>query len=120
MNRSELIELFGEPIYTYTSEQAVADGALHYLWPDQWPWLLISDALLRTVEAAAEKKPEHGTAMQRLVPLVVDFIREAQRRIDRGDDPAELSFPLSHTVAGTVWGASNECGGLTLMTESDL
>lgn len=109
-----------EIISYYGVEHAIDDGTLHHLWPERWPYLLVSDDLLRNVEAAAVKRPELGSTSQRLVPLIYDAVLEARRLIASGVPADDLLFSLEHTIAGTVWVAANELGGLTVMTPADL
>lgn len=109
-----LNEMFGEPISTYTTEQAIEDGTLIHPYPSRWPWLLITP----NIHGACDRD-KGRTYDQALVPLLMDAIMACQkpsgRRKFNSDDPVILD----HTVAGTVWCMRNEKGGITVMTPSE-
>lgn len=98
---------FGEPIYSYTAEQAIKDGVLYHPYPTRWPWLLVTQSV------HTDCKGQKGrTYDQCLVPLINDCILAVRGKSD---------FPviLEHTVAGTVWIMPNEKGGMTVMKPED-
>jgi len=109
-------DLFGEEISTYSEEQAIEDGILHHLWPERWPWLLVTDTVYVRSEQVAFTRGDIPI-QEVLVPLVIDAILETQRRmrLDRRCDLIELE----HTAVGTVWIRPNAKGGMTLMDPSD-
>ena len=105
---------FGEPIHSYTADQAIEDGVLHHPYPDRWPNLLITNSI------HADCKNDTGrldswfarTYDQALVPLLMDAIMAVK---------GKKNFPvvLKGTVAGTVWIMPNEKGGMTVMKPED-
>lgn len=113
---SEAFEaMFGDVISEYSEEQAIEDGALHHIWPDQWPWLLVTDTIYREVgEVCASRPAEFASVM---VSLVWDAIMETQRHmsLNRRCDLVELE----HTAIGTVWVRPNSKGGMTVMKPED-
>lgn len=98
-----------EVIFRYTSEQAIEDGVLYHPFPQRWPWLLITASV-----HAACSSDEGRTYEQALVPLLMDCIMEV-----KGNPSEDRLWTLDHTVAGTVWIAVNEKGGLTVMKPED-
>ncbi len=113
--RDVISEVFGEPIYAYTDEQAIADGVLHHLWPERWPWLLVTNTVFVEAEGVAEDREAELNTV--LIPLVMDAIMETQRqmRINPRVDLVELE----HTAVGTVWIRPNGKGGMTIMKPED-
>ena len=98
-------------IFSYTEDDAVADGTLKHPYPARWPWLLVSLG----VDAACRSQP--GRAYDEcLVPLLMDTIMLVQSKRGR-----EIDWPLvlEGTVAGKVWINPNGKGGLTVMTPSE-
>jgi hypothetical protein len=98
-----------EVIFRYTSEQAIEDGALYHPFPQRWPWLLITASIHSICN-----QQEGRTYEQALVPLLLDCIMEA-----KNNPSQDRPWILDHTVAGTVWIAVNEKGGLTVMTPEE-
>jgi hypothetical protein len=110
-----LSEIFGEVISEYTEEDAIRDGALHHIWPKQWPWLLVTNAVLTESEYKAS---ERGVVLDNvLVPLVMDAIMETQR-VAKANPRCDL-VELEHTAVGTVWIRPNAKGGMTIMKPED-
>ena len=105
---TDLTELFGEPIYEYTADQAIDDGVLVHPYPQRWPWLLITC----NVHVACTKGDHGRTYDQCLVPLLMDCIMAAQTAKKTGQTPP---IELEGTIAGTVWIMPNERGGMTVM-----
>lgn len=110
-----LSELFGEVISTYSEEDAIRDGALHHIWPERWPWLLVTDAVLTESEYEASRRQVNLEHV--LVPLVIDAIMETQR-VARVNPRCDL-VELEHTALGTVWIRPNAKGGMTVMKPED-
>lgn len=98
---------WGEPIFSYTCEQAVEDGVLYHPYPNRWPWLLVTQRIHTIC-----KNDEGRTYDQALVPLLMDAIMAVK---------GKKNFPvvLEGTVAGTVWIMPNEKGGMTLTNPED-
>lgn len=98
---------FGEPIHSYTADQAIEDGILHHPYPQRWPWLLVTNSV------HADCNDQTGrTYDQCLVPLLMDCILAVRGKKD-------YPVVLEHTVAGTVWIMPNEKGGMTVMKPED-
>lgn len=104
-----------EIVYSYTEDDAIADGVLIHPFPERWPWLLIT----ANVHAACELESELGerTYEQVLIPLLMDCIMAVQAKIKK-DSQCDL-IVLKHTVAGTVWIRPNAKGGMTVMVPED-
>lgn len=112
---TNLQDIFGEPISTYTDEQALADGLLHHLWSERWPWLLITDMIFTRAEQVAFTR--NADIQTVLVPLVLDAIMETQRQIRIKSDIDLVE--LEQTAVGTVWIRPNGKGGLTITDPGD-
>ena len=99
-------------ISSYTCEQAVNDGVLVHPYPKRWPWLLISLG----VHEAASETGDGRNYDQRLVPLCMDAIMAAKAAQEKQRKGKNVSLPLvlEHTIAGTVWIAPNDKGGMTI------
>ena len=110
---SNLNELFGEVISEYTEEMAIDDGVLHHLWPERWPWLLVTN----TVHAEASRVDDGRDLDQVLVPLAMDAIMEVQR-VMKANPRVDL-VTLEHTAVGTVYVRPNSKGGMTIMKPED-
>lgn len=108
----DIEEFFGEPIYIYTEDDAIADGALIHPYPDRWPWLLITPA----IHAACSQGDGGCTYDQCLTPLLMDCIMQAQRAQRLKRDRAQLE----HTIAGEVLILPNGKGGMTVMQAHEL
>jgi hypothetical protein len=100
---------FGEPIHSYTSDQAIEDGVLHHPYPDRWPNLLITNSV-----HAACKNQQGRTYDQTLVPLLIDCVMAVQA--NRTKEPPIV---LEYTAFGTIWIMPNEKGGMTVMRPED-
>jgi hypothetical protein len=109
-------EFFGPAISTYTEEQAIEDGVLHHLWPEQWPWLLLTDTIYARAEQVAFTRGDVPIETV-LTPLAMDAIVETQRqmRLNPRCDLVELEY----TAVGTVWIRPNSKGGMTIMDPED-
>lgn len=112
----DINEFFGPAISLYTEEQAIEDGVLHHLWPEQWPWLLVTDTLHVRAEQVAFERGD-VPVMTVLVPLAMDAIMETQRQMRL--NPRVDLVELEHTALGTVWIRPNAKGGMTLMDPRD-
>jgi hypothetical protein len=104
---------WGEPIFSYTCEQAVEDGVLVHPYPQRWPWLLITSKIHEICS-----RDNGRTYDQALVPLLNDCIMAI-----KGKSPSalldEMPLVLHNTVAGTVWIMPNDRGGMTVMNPED-
>ena len=105
--------LFGPIISQYTDEDGVRDGVLHHLWPERWPWLLVTE----TVYSLCEQESFIRGDVDVLVPLVMDAIMETQRQ--HRFNPKTTLVELEHTAIGTVWIRPNGKGGMTIMKPED-
>ena len=121
MANDPLTEIFGEPIYTYTSDQAIQDGQLHHPYPDKFPNLLISDGVLnKLTEDLIDRETREWDTLkfdQRCIPMLMDCgwaIRAALLK-----DKEETLVILEHTAAGTIWMGPNEKGGWTVYLPSE-
>ena len=111
----DIQDFFGEPISVYTEDQAIEDGVLHHLWPEQWPWLLVTETAYREACEVADGRSVKWD--QVLVPLVMDAIMETQRVMKL--NPRCDLVELEHTAVGTVWIRPNAKGGMTIMKPED-
>lgn len=109
---SEAFEsMFGDVISEYSDEQAIDDGVLHHLWPETWPWLLVTEMVY--AEACGVADDRNVKWHQVLVPLVMDAIMATQRQAKL--NPRCDIVELEHTAIGTVWVRPNSKGGMTVM-----
>lgn len=106
-------EIFGEPIFTYTDEQAVEDGVLVHPFPRQFPNVLLSNAIYEAIEAA----PGDRTFAQKAIPLIQDAIMI----VNKGprDEYLWTKGLEGNVTNGEVWIARNGSKGITLMRPSD-
>jgi hypothetical protein len=111
----DIQDLFGPPINVYTEEQAIEDGILHHLWPDRWPWLLVTNTVFSECERVADHRGAELNSV--LIPLILDAIMETQRQHKL--NPRTDLVELEHTAIGTVWIRPNGKGGMTLMKPED-
>ena len=114
-----LAEMYGEPISTYTANEAVEDGLLVEASPDTHPgWLLTRAVYERILEVEGftdEDYPGLGWK-QRVVPLLMDAGLIVRRR----PDDHLWTMGLEGNLTGkTLWIGLNELGGLTLMFPED-
>jgi len=100
---------WGEPIFSYTCEQAVEDGVLYHPYPNRWPWLLITQRIHTIC-----KNDTGRTYDQTLVPLLMDCIMAVQSKKN-----PDFPIVLKHTVADEVWIMPNEKGGMTVTNPED-
>lgn len=111
-------DFWGEPIYAYTTEQAIEDGVLVHFDVNRWPWLLMTASVWADVVAAAVF--DEVAIEARAVPLMIDCVGVAQendeslRTLNAGEP-----LVLKHTLAGDVWVMLNDKGGLTIMKPED-
>ncbi|MCK4601055.1 MAG: hypothetical protein KAU28_01225 [Phycisphaerae bacterium] len=122
MNRTQPVEsssspgdsesFWGEPISTYTSEQAEEDGVLVHPFPDRFPNFFLTRSVHNAIESAGD---EHAYP-QRAIPLIMDAVLIARAR----PNDHLWTKGLDGNVTGkTVWISRNERGGLTLMFPED-
>ena len=95
-------------IFSYTLDQAIEDGFLIHPYPEKWQWLLITPAIHRICNEQPDRSYDEC-----LVPLLMDCIMQAQA------NRSEVVWTLEYTVAGKVFIAVNEKGGLTVMTPEE-
>ena len=101
-----------EFISSYTCEDAIEGGSLHHVYPDKFPWLLVSPNVL--VSCQVDGKLDNT----KLIPLMMDaalFAAGPNGYRDLDDFP----ILLEHTVAGNVYVAPNEKNGLTIFTPDE-
>lgn len=108
--------------HLHSDEEAINAGHLHHLWPETWPWLLVTNTVLAECEAKAAERDEydaHGKPHTEtvLIPLVTDCILETQRQSKL--NPRCDLVELEHTALGTVWVRPNSKGGMTVMKPED-
>ena len=109
-----MTEYFGEPISTYSIENAIEDGVLVRVG-DQFPNCLFTSAVM--VKIAEEVAKGRRTYEQVAFPLMMDVINVGKANAGEskytGDD-------LDGNVTGeTLWFAMNELNGITVMFPSD-
>lgn len=104
--------LYGPVISEYSEEQAIADGVLHHLFPDKWPWALVTDGVLLACLATAER--DGRQRLEVVVPLMIDAIRATQKALSAHRGRVNRVV-LEFTAAGTVIVSPNSKGGLTIM-----
>lgn len=104
--------LYGPVISAYSEEQAIEDGVLHHLFPERWPWALVTDGVLNACEATGER--DGRGRLEVVVPLMIDAIRATQKalKLHRG---RVARVAIEFTAAGTVVVVPNSKGGLTIM-----
>ena len=106
-----------EVISTYSTDDALEDGVLKHPYPDQWPWLLITQGVHHDCLTAAQF--DGRTYDQVLKPLLMDCIMEVQKNM-RLAAPEPVCFcVLRYTVVGTVYMKPNDKGGMTVMLETE-
>lgn len=115
ISRCESVEFLDSdiPIVSiYTCEQAVKDGVLIHPYPKRWPWLLISIG----VHQDCSKMDAGRNYDQCLVPLCMDAIMAAKAAQEKQRKGKTVSLPLilEGTIAGRVYVAPNDRGGLTI------
>jgi len=107
-------EMFGEPISSYSAEQAVEDGVLVYPYPDKFKFLYLTRAVHDAIEAAIEGSER--TYDQAAIPFIMDAAMVAQAK----PDDYLWTDGLEGNVTGSkVWVQLNEKGGLTIMFPED-
>ena len=120
MANSTMQELFGDAIYEYTTETALSDGVLTEPYPDRWPNLFMSaDVMAHCMSPPFGLTETTRTFDQVTVPLLMDVIMQAQVPKNRKTLSEGSIITLDNTVAGKVFIAANERGGLTVMTPSE-
>ena len=110
---TSLSDDFGEPISTYTDDQAIDDGFLVVAAPDQYgPKILLSRAVFEVLDADTDDQ----TYLQTVIPLIMDALMICRAR------PHDHLWTrgLDGNVTGRdVWIALNGLGGITLMFPED-
>lgn len=104
-----------DSVYSYSIDDAIADGSLIQPYPDKLPWLLITPGILEASKVASGF--EDVETQQVLIPLLLDACIEAKRQSETGAEAIHVI--LEGTCAGTVWAMPNEMGGLTVMLPSE-
>ncbi len=102
-----LADFFGEPISSYTSDDALEDGQLVEPFPDKFPKFFLTDGVFRAIE-----RIEQGTFEQKAIPLMVDAAMIVRAK---PDDYIWTKGLEGNVTNVTVWIGRNEKGGLTLM-----
>ncbi len=101
-----------EMISSYTCEDAIEDGSLYHVYPDKFPWLLVSANVFISCQTNGELQDT------KLIPLIMDahFLASGPKGYRDLDD-----FPilLKNTVAGDVYVSPNEKNGLTIFTPQE-
>lgn len=112
-------------ISSYTTEQAIEDGVLVHLYPDKYPYLLLTAAVHTAIKEKIEPiqlgRGMKRTLDQAVIPLMMDAARIVQRSI-AADGLAESLWTkgLEGNVTGKeLWMALNDLGGLTIMFPED-
>ena len=104
---------YGEPISTYTDDQAIDDGFLVVAAPDQYgPKILLSRAVFEVLDADTDDQEY----LQKVIPLIQDALMICRAR------PHDHLWTrgLDGNVTGRdVWIALNGRGGITLMFAED-
>jgi len=103
-------ELFGEPIYSYTSRQAIEDGVLFEPFPDKFPGALFTAGVHAAIERAIQGSQR--TYAQAAIPLLMDaaMVCRAAPSEDLWTDG------LHGNVTGSdVWIGRNDLGSFTIM-----
>jgi hypothetical protein len=120
MANSTMHEVFGDAIYEYTTDTALSDGVLTEPYPDRWPNLFMSADVTAACETADLRTSDKARTFDQVtIPFLMDVIMQAQvpknhRKLSEGS-----IITLDHTIAGEVFIALNERGGLTVMTPSE-
>lgn len=105
-------------IFNYSSEQGLEDGFLVEPFPERYPKLYLTRTLFSEIEAVSDGR----TFEQKAIPLIMDVVMEARRRVEESRNsgkPVDTLIILEGTVAGTVWATPNDAGGLTIMMPED-
>ena len=106
---------FGEPIVSYTSQDAIADGVLVEPFPERFPGWLFTTGVHEAIEGVDDGRSYE----QKAIPLIMDaaLVVRGQAKRPGCDDPEHLwTEGLDGNVTGeTVWIARNDLGGCTLM-----
>lgn len=103
---------FGDPISTYGSDEAIEDGVLHHLYPKEFPWLLVTDSVLRAIEAVQDGRTDE----QKVLPLFRDCVMLAR---SKPSDHLWTDGLVGNITGELVWVARNEKGGITVMFPED-
>ena len=116
----QLTEIFGEPISSYTAEQAEEDGVLVKASPETHPGWMFTRAVFEAIMARPEMKGEPAYGMsykQRVVPLLLDVQMICRKH---AGDHMYAGTELDGNLTGQrLWFAVNDCGGITVMFPDD-
>lgn len=106
---SEMTEIFGEPIATYTARQAIEDGVLVEPHPTRFPGWLMTRGVYDTIVELGEG--DERCFGMRAIPLLMDARMIVMKRRDHLHTKG-----LEGNVTGkTVWIAENDLGAYTLL-----
>ena len=120
MANSTMHEVFGDAIYEYTTDTALSDGVLTEPYPDRWPNLFMSADVTAACETADLRTSDKARTFDQVtIPFLMDVIMQAQVPKNRKTLSEGSIITLDHTIAGEVFIALNERGGLTVMTPSE-
>jgi hypothetical protein len=108
-----MTEMFGEPVFTYTEDQAIADGVLTE-FPHAPQFLFAAHAANKVGEMATERGV---TVAQVMGPIVIDAQAAWQEYYDRTNDTL-LSSGAFVDESG-FWVSTNGRRGLTIMLPAD-
>ena len=110
---NEMREYFGEPIYSYTDQQAIDDGVLVYPFPDKFPGVLLTSAVHHAIDASDDGRDY----AQKAIPLLMDAVMI----VNNGDREERLfTKGLEGNVTGQdLWIGRNGMAGFTIMFPSD-
>lgn len=113
----DINELFGEPIFVYTEEQAIEDGVLVHPYPERWKNLLVTNSIHQ--DCAREDEKDQRSYDQKLTPLINDCLIAVDKAIKKAHGKAEFPVVIEHTISDTVWVMPNGLGGLTILKPED-
>ena len=97
----------GQPVSTYTDQDAINAGQLVYPYPDTFPGWLVTCGVF----AAIEKLDDGRTLAQRLIPLLMD----AQLIVRSKRDHLYTKGLEGNVTGQRVWIGQNGMGGFTLL-----
>ncbi len=103
--------MFGDPIFSYTAQDALDDGLFQQPFPNEYPGVLLTES----VSVACNNSKDGRTFKQCALPLVMDAVMAVKAT----KNPEDGFWKLEGTVANTVWIFPNELGGITIMKPED-
>lgn len=121
-------ELFGEPIFEYTDEQAVADGVLiPFVVGNRDTRHRITGNAFRTLKEyysargyARYRDEQFGEFFLReLLPLVPEALHVYQHNVGGGVLKTDYDFSVTKKRDDVLWYIPNERNGVTIMLPGD-